>query len=340
MQSLQVIKIIKEIEKSTSNGILNNLLQGDMIQVTEEGYSNLIAKSMYDYAIVRQNILNIKDSPTVLEHFNLSNILDHNFILNILNIGLKPVKSIEDEKERQDAYAVARDWRFMVNFANKLEDIVIPKELIEKRDLDSLLTLEIRNKDNETLTINNLNFAIENTIKIYNTLCTIYGIKDIEKLEILKIESGSKTSIVIKGLAKSLKYFKDFITEFLNKIIHAKANKLKAQNDALLDTLSVYKEIKKQEDNNTIDSNTASQFRLYLKDGVTNMYSCKMVLAEVTDFETLDNTKLIEEFTQKQLPPPEPKKLPPPKSKKKSITKKTTNKKTTTKKTSRQKTNK
>lgn len=260
----------------------------------------------------------------VLRAFNLLHLTDLSFAAQLMEIAIGPPGG---EEASPSLEMTRRAWLVMTGLTEPISTLTTPEQLKKAETGLSVISLEIRyEKTNPTLV--DLSESAELLQELYDAVCRIYRKKDTEPLRVLKIESGSDIRIDCQGLAEIVKHVKDFIFDAWNKLRHKRAEEVLTNNSALLSSLHVLDDLKKQVDKGVIDVEDAGQIRAKMIGSILKMFEKGALLADIPRLETVDNTKLLESFS--------PKLLEAPKAKAKTASKKP-RKKATAKKSPRKK---
>jgi hypothetical protein len=223
----------------------------------------------------------------------------------------------------------------MIGSVDPIETLTTPEEMRTLELPETFISFEIAGIGPMNTPLLRLAKATAFAEEAYEAVCRAYGTKDGQALALVKIESGSDIRIDCKGLGEPIKHLKELILEMWHKMRHKRAEEVVENNKAVLDSLAVFEQIKKRQQEGSLSAEEAEILRRSVVSSVCGLFECGALITEIPAQETVENTKLLEGFAPKRLMPP---KADGASGKKKAARKKPARKKATRMKTTPKKT--
>ncbi|MCH8098115.1 MAG: hypothetical protein IID53_13675 [Proteobacteria bacterium] len=232
----------------------------------------------------------------------------------------------EDRQKSQPNDLVDHAWWVMIGSADPIEKLTTPEEMLTPELPETFISFELVSIDQENTPLPRLAKATAFAEEAYETVCRAYKIEGSGTLAVVKVESGSSIRIDCKGLGEPIKHLKDLILEAWHKLRHKRAEEVLVNNEAVLGSLAAIEQINLRVADGSLSPEEAEKLRRTIIASVCGLFECGALIAEIPSQETVENTKLLDGFV--------PKLLPPPKAGSNAGTKKAARKKTTPKKRS------
>ncbi len=340
MQTIQFIQTVKWIKSQFGEVLIKTLLEReflyDLRRIPEEGIPEEVGghvlEASHNLAMVQPKLLSHPWAGSILKAFGLSQLLDTAFPVTLARTIIRRKEGHHGIGEVYEILnGVSRPWRILWGSIDPIEAITTPKEVIEEKDFDDFLTVELRCATNINPTIETVGDILKSVNALYTNIAKLQGAKDAENLTAIYAASGSSFRFDFKGLGEPIKQIKHLLIEGWQAIRHRCAGDLRSNNKATLSGLKVLADIKEKRDKNVIKDEDADKLSQKIVNSMLDLYEKGGLIREIPVVEEVSNQRLIEELQPKRLPAPTPKALPEgeaPKKKVKSKTKKRTKTKT------------
>ena len=267
----------------------------------------------------------------IFRAFGLGPLADRKELVKWLHwlTGRERSRGMEDDKEEKvkpskDPIAIA--WQTMIGSVDPIEKLTTPEEMRTTALPETFISFELVGIAAETTPLARLAKATAFAEEAYETVCRVYKTEGSGTLAVVKVESGSSIRIDCKGLGEPIKHLKDLILEAWHKLRHKRAEEVLVNNEAVLGSLAAIEQINLRVADGSLSPEEAEKLRRMIIASVCGLFECGALIAEIPSQETVENTKLLDGFV--------PKLLPPPKAGSNAGTKKAARKKTTPKKRS------
>ena len=244
-----------------------------------------------------------------------------------------PRDDIETERPHEGLprTGIIAAWETMISSVDAIEKLTTPEEMQTTELPETFISFELVSSATENTPLSRLAKATVFAEEAYETVCRAYQTNGARTLAVVKIDSGSNIRIDCKGLGEPVKHLKDLILEAWHKVRHKRAEEVLENNKAIFDSLAVIERINAGERDGALSGVEAEQLRRKIFTSVGGLFECGALIAEIPSQETVENTKLLGDFSPKLLPPP---KAGSEAGTKKAVRKKAARKKTTPKKRS------
>lgn len=296
---MQKIEFIKKIET-----IVDRLKSADIVRIFQEGFRQpgnhynygllnpilFVSKSQYD-----QIMLDVKLNK-VLDLISGHQIYDEKIMSTLPSVlHSSQASNIILNANATNFYSFHKGLIDMLNVSRSL----LSNEIIENNNLKNLengvllLTIQIEANGLETSKyIKILNLLSE----LIKTLEKIYNFEEIES-EIVLLDSGSDTNIglqtkveIAKAIFEIFKEIWDFITSF-------SFYRNQQKNNALLESLSIRRQIQKSVDEGTLTEQEAQEYIHVIKTRTDNLIGLKVLPRElIIRNHQIDSSKILEEY--------------------------------------------
>jgi hypothetical protein len=218
---------------------------------------------------------------------------------------------------------ITNAWKTMTQCAEPINLLTIPESMRKPSLPENFISFEVASVGEENTSLARLAKAANFAEEAYEVVCRVYQIKGNGRLDIVKVESGSDIKIDCKGLGEPIKHLKDLILEAWHKLRHKRTEEILEDSKAVLNSLAVIDQINSREQENSLSAEEAEQLRRRVVSSVCGLFESGAIIDEIPPQETVENTKLLSNFS--------PKLIPPPKTSGKAPAKKTTRRKSASK---------
>ena len=336
MQTRAVIYKIRWIRAQLSKELEDWLFLSG--KPTEIGVNTLFG-TIHDASLFAELVSRDAASVQILRAFGLGLLANREELLEWLQFRFsggarrEPRDDIETETPSEDLPEtnIVTAWKAMINSVDPIEKLTIPEEMQTTELPKTIISFEIVSRATENTPLSRLAKATVFAEEAYVTVCRAYQTNGGGTLAVVKVESGSSIRIDCKGLGEPVKHLKDLILEAWHKLRHKRAEEVLENNKAVFDSLAVIERINAGERDGALSGVEAEQLRRKIFTSVGGLFECGALIAEIPSQETVENTKLLGDFSPKLLPPP---KAGSEAGTKKAVRKKAARKKTTPKKRS------
>lgn len=327
MQTIQFIQTVKWIKSQFRKETCGVFLDGDFFGELQrfshkEGLPpdivELILMASHDLAMVQPKLVSHLWAGSILNAFGMSELLDSAF----------PVKLAKGALGREESGGLfemvqnsVKSWRVLWGSIGPIEKITTPKEIVEEKDFDDILTIELRRESNANPTIETLGQVLKDLNALYTNIAQLQGAKDAENLIAIYAASGSSFRFDFKGLGEPIKQIKQLLIEGWQAIRHRNAGDLRSNNKAALLSLKVLDDIASKRDKRAITDEDAAKLCQKIVNATLNLYENGGLIREIPVVEEVPNQKLIEALQPKRLPAPATKELPEGEATKKKVKK-------------------
>ena len=303
MQTLEMLQTIKWISSLYSEKTRAILFEGELFSRPPEPETNLLfLNATHEVARVRSTLLAHPFAAQVLTAFSLSDILEESWPVR-LSALFGPGERSEARGELQSTLmGIVQNWARMLACFQPVQNLTTPSEVIAEEDFDAIWTIEIRS-EKET-TVDSLSRVFRNANELYNGITQLMGITEVEKLQVIYVASGSSKRFDLRGLAETIEKAKEFIIELWHQIRYRRITDSHMSNKAILDTLTVLKEIDAQRGKNILSDNEADSLHTRILQATMGLMDEGALIREIPAVETVTNQELLEERQQRLLPGP------------------------------------
>jgi hypothetical protein len=324
MQITEFVQTVKWIESQYNKRTIELILKGSVADYvlghrpapsednTSElkGLTSVTLKALNDMAIVRTRLEAHPFAPEILRTFGLEKLLDEEFPIII---GELIVSASASDRERERIMVTAREltdvlypmssnWRLLTKTLDPLQQLLIPKEVLEEHDFDNILTIELRYAHDINPQPRIISEVLESVEQLYAAISISLGKKEFKHLSVIFISSGSSFRFDFKGLGEPIKQIKELLVEAWNKIRHRKADDLHQNNQTLLGSLEVLRQISHDAQKNILDPEEAMRLREQVIRNTMALFEAGALPREVPNVEIVSNQKLLQGIQVKLLP--------------------------------------
>ena len=327
MQTRTVINKIRWIRSQLPDGLEERLFSE---RDTEEAVRGGGIEFVHDTTRFTEVVSRDAAAVDILRAFDLRALVDRKETVQWLELLMVSAKHHDRDESAarsgplEDSVAIA--WRIMMGSVDPIEKLTTPEEMRTPELPETYISFEIASIAAENTPLSRLAKAAAFAEEAYETVCRVYKTEGSRTLVIVKVESGSSIRIDCKGLGEPIKHLKDLILEAWHKLRHKRAEEVLVNNEAVLGSLAAIEQINLRVADGSLSPEEAEKLRRTIIASVCGLIECGALIAEIPSQETVENTKLLDGFV--------PKLLPPPKAGSNAGTKKAARKKTTPKKRS------
>jgi hypothetical protein len=270
--------------------------EDDLGGVTTGMFFQAIQSSGLLLAQVRNN----PDALQVLDAFNLKALHEGDFVLNALSgpLASRGTREGPNRESAQQLFQLRTAWKEMLGCIVPFTTLTVPAELRSGAETDHLLNLQI--EDRPELSINTLSDVLKATTTIFEAIAKVYGHPE-DRLGIVKIESGSSITLSFKGVADTVKEFKNLVVEIWSKHRHKRADEIINVNLAMESSIDVLTRIDGRVKKGSLDSETALRLKRAILNNTFSLFKDGVLLADIPHIEIVDNHQLLNAFTSPKL---------------------------------------
>ena len=304
MQTRVVINKIRWIRSQ-----LDDELKEWLFSVGSESSSTNVVHNIVEATRFTELVSRDAAAVQILRAFGLGPLIDreelHKWIQWLATARSRRSSEEAQEKQETTKDPIASAWRIMIDSVDPIEDLTTPEEMRTPELPETFISFELVSIAPENTPLPRLAKATAFAEEAYETVCRVYQTKDSGTLAVVKVESGSSIRIDCKGLGEPIKHLKDLILEAWHKLRHKRAEEVLENSKAVLGSLAVFEQIKAREEDKSLSKEEAEQLRRKVITSVCGLFECGALIAEIPSQETVENTKLLDGFVPKRLPPPE-----------------------------------
>ena len=192
----------------------------------------------------------------------------------------------------------------MVSCVEPIETLITPKELKNGAKPTGILAVEVRREAEESFQLSTLADTIASLCSLYSAFARVYDHKGQGELTLVKVENGSTLRLDCRGVGDVVKHVKDFVMEAWFKLRHRRSHEVIENNKALLSSLEVIQELDKQEKNDALSREEAEKLRRDILRSTQRLFENGALIADIPPKGTVDNNKLLGNFSPKLLAAP------------------------------------
>jgi hypothetical protein len=189
----------------------------------------------------------------------------------------------------------------MVSCVKPFRDLTIPADLLGERREE---VLAINLSDRENLDLKVLAKVIREIEALYDSVNRVFGRTDAPPLQIVKIESGSKLRIDLKGLAETVKELKNAVLEIWSKHRHKKADEIIDQHRVVSSGIEVLTKIDRRVKKKELTNEDGARFKHAIVESTLGLFKNGALIDEIPATEVIDNVKLLDGFAYRLLAAP------------------------------------
>jgi hypothetical protein len=266
------------------------------------------------------------DAVQVLKAFDLTLVFSQEYLTAFVR-----AVSLEKEEDRfamQHWSSAVRPWQVMTDCVKPIETLVIPPELASGRIPDDIISIEVEQDSSGQVSLQNLVDAIRHLDGLYSALARVdHPTASAElRLHVISIQSGTNVRIDCKGLGDVVKHLKELVLEGWRMVRHRRLDNLKDHLEGLRSALSVMQEIDQKVAGHTIEPEEGEKLKQVVTTEMLGLFECGALPTQIARRESVDNPKLLREFSPKlltgssepsPLEPTQPKKQSKPRRKRK-----------------------
>jgi hypothetical protein len=241
------------------------------------------------------------DAVEVLKAFGLTSAFSSEYLAAFLR-AVSDHKA--DDKFAQDHWSVTVGrWRVMTGCVRPIETLVIPMELGSGRVPDDIISIEVEQDSSGQVSLQNLADAIKHLDGLYSALARLDhpNANSELRLHVISIQSGSSVRIDCKGLGDVVRHLKELVLEGWRNIRHRQLDNFNDHLDGLRSALSVMGEIDQKVADRTIGPEEGEQLKQIVTTEMLGLFECGALPAEIVRRESVNNQKLLREFSPKLL---------------------------------------
>lgn len=301
----------RETKQVLFEHFLSNMMTRDQRDSLRGGSVGVVMKATTDLAVARTRIVSHKFAPEVLEAFGLDALLREDFPSEVGEQILGLVSGdhlVERAQERgsevdQTLSLLSRRWNLLIGIYGPLQNLLVPKEIVEEEPFDEILTLELRYEKGVAPRASVISEMLSNIEQLYEAVAKSKGKQDHTPLSLIYVASGSFVRFDLTGLGEPIKEIKHLLVEAWTKIRYRKVDDLHNNNKALLGSLEVLRQIEADANENILDHEDALRLREQVLKNTLALFEAGVLPREIPDEELISNQKLLHNIQVKLLPP-------------------------------------
>jgi len=193
---------------------------------------------------------------------------------------------------------VVLPFRNMFQSVESWEQLTVPRILRGSVENAEILSITLESTNNPSL--KTLEEVLGDIRDIYSVLERLAGSQ--ADLEIVSIQSGSGININLKGSGELLKEFRLLLAEVWNRVRFKAQDEQIANNNVLLSTLTVLKEIEKRGKEKALSPEEAEAMKRTVLKSSVRLINAHALPTGQSGVEVIDNAKLLQAFNPRLLP--------------------------------------
>jgi hypothetical protein len=301
VQTNKVVETIKWIDSQISDTVKEFVLSNRLFQPGSGKDSdttiNTVLSATHDWARNAQTIQTNPSAVKVIEAFGGASFLRDNAPSDFAKLALAQAQRANSRAEHFGS--IVMPFRNMFESLGPWEQLTVPQILRDKVSSAELLSITIDSK--EFTSLRTLREVLGHIESVYDTLARLSGTKP-ESLEIVSIQSGSSVNINLKGSGELLKEFRLLVGDLWSMLRFKSQNDQIANNNVLISSLGVMKEIDKRIKDRSLVPEEAEKMKRALARGMLGLLNCHALPTERAGVEIVDNPLLLEGFNPRLLP--------------------------------------
>ena len=271
------------------------------------GLVGSVLKATTELAAVRNQVLSNPFAPAILEAFDLEGLTSADVPVEIAEKAIAVMTKDGDAKALDEAREIlgslSRNWRLLTSCTEPLQQLLVPKEIIDEKDFDDILTIELRYEHEHSPQAETISEVLTNVEQLYAAVAISLGEKNYRPLSVLYIASGTSFRFDFKGLGEPIREIKELLVEAWSRIRHRKADDLHQNNKVLLGSLEVLRHIDSDARQNVLDPEEAMRLREQVIRNTVALFDAGVLPREIPNEEIVFNQRLLQAIHVKLLPP-------------------------------------
>jgi hypothetical protein len=306
MQTIDFIQTVKWIMaqfSEESKKILFSEEQSDGESETNKHHrSNAdLLKTSHELPLVIEKFKSHPFAPAILGAFNLPFLLDSDFPVDFAAANL--VESAIERSRVALPLNFLQQWKLMTDCIKPIEKLTIPSEVINEKDFDEILTIELRREHDSSPKAETISEVLLNTVNLYATIARAHQMREFQPLTVIYADSGSSFRFDFKGLGEPIKELKELFIEMWNKYRHRKADDFEHNSNAFLSGLKVAKAIESYRQEGLITAEDANRYARQIMESGIALFDAGVLPREIPRIEVVSNQELLSGIQRKLLPP-------------------------------------
>lgn len=266
---------------------------------------SVLVSASHELASLQERFATHIYAPEILRVFGLDELLNKEFPIQIAEAILgKPESPVGPGGDIRDLLApIWSKWRIFTSCIEPVEELTIPRDVLNEKDFDDVLTVELRYERDTHPKLETVSESLSNLSTLYAAISTILGMREYSPLVMIFADSGSAVRFDIKGLGEPIKQLKLLIVDLWNKYRHRKAEDYQNNSKALLDGLEVIRQINSLQQKGVFNNEDAERYTRQIIEPALALFEAGALPREIPRVEIVSNQVLLEGIQRKLLPP-------------------------------------
>lgn len=307
MQTIQFLQTANWIIKLISEETRINIFEGGIFheRATRRDESRVdgvgeILNSIHELSRLQPEIERYPFALQVLMAFQLENILRPDWLVYLTRLYMSTESESMADLHRWLSPTMDK-WKIFTSCIGPCEKLTIPVGIMDEKDFDDILTLEIRSEGEALASVENVMALLESAHELYTQIARAHGTKEPIPLTLAYASTGSSLRIDLKGLGAPIKEVKKALIETWTLIRHRKAASLQANSRAALDGLAVIQSLNVQVERGSLSPEEANLVRERVLKSIHGIFDAGALPREIRSAEIVPNQVLIEAMNPKLL---------------------------------------